>query len=190
MLLSDWLISIAALIWLITIAVFDIRERRVPHPLWTGVPMLVAAVYRLAVGQHQMIVAAAAVAVIVSERRHLQQKLLEGLILAAGVLVLGWLLLTGEFTAGMGIIGVIVFWVSWERHYIGGADAMALITCLILWPGIEFVVAYLAAGLIWSIAVRIRQGGWLKGHPSPGLAIIAAAAILYLVYQVYRTVII
>ena len=137
-----------------------------------------------------MIVAAAAVVVLVSERRHLQQKLLEAVILAAGVLVLGWLLFTGELTAGMGIIGVIVFWVSWERHYIGGADAMALITCLILWPGIEFVIAYLAAGLIWSLAVRIKQGGWLKGHESPGLAIVAAAAILYLVYQVYRTVII
>ncbi len=135
MLISDWLISIAALLWLITIAVFDIRERRVPHPLWTGVPMLVAAVYRLVVGQHQVIVAAAAVVVLVSERRHLQQKLLETIILVAGILVLGWLLFSGEFTAGMGIIGIIVFWVSWERHFIGGADAMALITCLILVAG-------------------------------------------------------
>jgi len=190
MLLPDWLISIAALIWLITIAVFDIRERKVPHMAWTGIPMLVAAVYRLLSGQHGMIVAAAAVVVLVSERRHLQQKLLEGIILAAGILIVGWLLLTGEFIAGMGIIGVIVFWVSWERKYIGGADAMALITCLILWPGIEFVIAYLVAGLVWSLIIRIRQGGWLKGHESPGLAIVAAAAILYLGYQVYRFLII
>ena len=86
----------------------------------------------------------------------------------AGVLVLGWLLLTGEFTAGMGIIGIIVFWVSWERHYIGGADAMALITCLILWPGIEFVVAYLVAGLIWSLGGpdqgrRLAEGARIAG---------------------------
>ena len=45
-------------------------------------------------------------------------------------------------------------------------------------------------GLGWSLGVRIKEGGWLKGHWSPGLAIIAAAAILYLIYQVYRTVII
>lgn len=186
--LSDWLISIAAIIWLITIAVFDIRWRRVPSPAWTGLPMLVAAVYRLVYGQHVMIVAAAAVAVLVSERRHLQQKVLEGFILAAGILILGWLLFTTELTTGMGIIGIIVFWASWERHYIGGADAMALITCLMLWPGIEFVLCYLVAGLVWSLGVRIKEGGWLKGHPSPGLAIIAAAGILYLVYQVYRTV--
>jgi hypothetical protein len=190
MLLPDWLISIAALIWLITIAVFDIRERRVPHPAWTGVPMLVAAVYRLLSGQHEMIVAAAAVAVIVSERRHLQQKLLEGIILAAGVLILGWLLFTSGMTTALGVVGVIVFWLSWERKFIGGADAMALITCLMLWPGIEFVIAYLVAGLVWSLVVRIKEGGWLKGHPSPGLAIVAAAAILYLGYQVYRFLII
>jgi dolichol kinase len=185
--LSDWLISIAALIWLITIAVFDIRERKVPHPVWTGLPMLVAAIYRLATGQNMLIVAAAAVVVVVSERRHLQQKVLEAFILAAGILVLVWLLFTTPLATAMGIIGVIVFWVSWERHYIGGADAMALITCLILWPGIEFVGAYLIAGLIWSLAVRIKQGGWLKGHESPGLAIIAAAAVLFMAYQAYRS---
>ncbi|MGB7540334.1 MAG: hypothetical protein WBM17_17465 [Anaerolineales bacterium] len=190
MLLPDWLISASALGWLIIIAVFDIRERKVPHPVWTGVPMLVAAVYRLVSGQHQMIVAAAVVAVVISERRHLQQKMLEGIILAAGILVMGWLLFTTELTGAMGIIGIIVFWASWERKYIGGADAMALITCLIVWPGIEFVIAYLVAGLGWSLGVRIKEGGWLKGHPSPGLAIIAAAAIFYLAYQVYRTVII
>ena len=104
-LISDWLISIAALLWLITIAVFDIRERRVPHPLWTGVPMLVAAVYRLVVGQHQVIVAAAAVVVLVSERRHLQQKLLETIILVAGILVLGWLLFWASSPPGWGSSG-------------------------------------------------------------------------------------
>jgi hypothetical protein len=155
--------------------------------VWTGLPMLVAAIYRLATGQNMLIVAAAAVVVVVSERRHLQQKVLEAFILAAGILVLVWLLFTTPLATAMGIIGVIVFWVSWERHYIGGADAMALITCLILWPGIEFVGAYLIAGLIWSLAVRIKQGGWLKGHESPGLAIIAAAAVLFMAYQAYRS---
>jgi hypothetical protein len=186
--LSDWLISIAALGWLLIIAWFDIRERKVPHPAWTGIPMLVAAVYRLVSGQNMLIVVAAAVAVLISERRHLQQKALESLILVAGILLLGWLMFTTEIATGYGIVGVIVFWLSWERKYIGGADAMALITCLILWPGVEFILAYLAAGLVWSLGVRIRQGGWLKAHPSPGLAIIAAAGILYLMDQVYRAV--
>jgi hypothetical protein len=186
--ISDWLISAAAILWLITIAVFDVRERRVPSPAWTGIPMLAAAVYRLVYGQHVFVVAAAAVAVLVSERRHLQQTLLEGFILAAGIIALGWLLFTTEITTGMAVIGVIVFWISWERHFIGGADAMALITCLILWPGIEFVMCYLVAGLAWSLIIRIREGGWLKGHWAPGIALIASAAILYLLYQIYRTV--
>jgi hypothetical protein len=184
--LSDWLISVAAILWLLVVAWFDIRERKVPSPAWTGIPILVAAVYRLASGRHEMIVAAAAVALVVSERRHLQQKLLEGLILAAGILVLGWLMFTVEITAGYGIVGIIIFWIAWERKYIGGADAMALITCLIVWPGLEFQIAYLIAGLGYSLAVRIKEGGWLKGHPSPGLVIVALGAALYILWKSYQ----
>jgi hypothetical protein len=185
--LSFWLISASALLWLLTVAWFDIRKRQVPSAAWTGVPMLAAAVYRLASGQGELIVAAAAVALVVSERRHLQQKMLEGITLAAGIVLMVWLLFRAEPAVATGIIGILVFWVSWERRYIGGADAMVLITCLILWPGVEFILAYLIAGLVWSVGVRIREGGWLKPHPTPGLTIIALAGILYLVYQVFRT---
>jgi len=188
MTIIDWIISLAAIYWLITIAVFDIRTRKVPNPAWTGIPMLVAAVYRLLSGRMEMIVAAAAVVVIVSERRHLKQRVLEGLVLAAGMLVLGWLLFTTGISTAAGIIGIIVFWVAWELRLIGGADAMALITCLMLWPGTEFVLAYLIAGLGWSLGVRIKEGGWLKGHSTPGLAIVAAAAILYIFYQAARVI--
>lgn len=184
--LSDWLISSAAILWLLTVAWFDIRERKVPSSAWTGIPILVAAVYRLASGQHPMIVAAAAVVLAVSERRHLQQKILEGFILAAGILVLGWLMFTVEITAALGIVGVIIFWIAWELRYIGGADAMALITCLILWPGVEFQMAYLAAGLVYSLVIRIKEGGWLRAHPSPGLVIVALGAIFFLTWRLLR----
>jgi Flp pilus assembly protein protease CpaA len=181
----DWIVSLAALGWLTAVAVFDIRTRKVPNPFWTGIPMVLASAYRLLSGTHQWVIAAAATAVLVSERRHLKQKLLEGLILVAGFLILVWLMFTTETDAAYGIVGVIVFWMSWELKYIGGADAMVLITCLLLWPGIEFVLAYLIAGLGWSLGARIKQGGWLKSHPVPGLAVVATAAILYLIYQVY-----
>jgi hypothetical protein len=181
--LSDGLISIAAILWLFVVAWFDLRERKVPHAAWTGIPLLVASVYRLVSGQHQMVVAAVAIVLLVSERRHLQQRILEGFILAAGILVLGWLMFTVEITAGLGIVGVIVFWIAWERHYLGGADAMALITCLMLWPGTEFLMAYLIAGLGWSLGVRIRKGGWLKAHPVPGLAVVALGALFFLAWR-------
>jgi hypothetical protein len=181
--LSDWLISIAAILWLLTVAWFDIRERKVPHPAWTGIPLIVAAIYRLVSGEHQMVVAAVAIVLLVSERRHLQQKILEGFILAAGILVISWLMFTVEITAGLGIVGIIVFWIAWERHYLEGADAMALITCMMIWPGTDFLTAYLIAGLVWSVVVRIREGGWLKSHPVPGMAIVALGALLFLSWR-------
>jgi hypothetical protein len=170
MLSIDWAISIAALGWLIAVAVFDIRTRQIPSPFWTGVPMLLAGAYRVLSGPSALIAAAAAVVVIVSERRHLRHKGLEALALAAGILAIVLIFFIADIPIQSGIAGVIVFWVSWELHYIGGADAMTLITCVLLWPRIEFVLAYLVAGLIWSFGVRVKEGGWLKGHWVPGLA--------------------
>jgi Flp pilus assembly protein protease CpaA len=184
MAIFGWVISVVALVWLIVVAVFDIRTRQVPSPLWTGIPLIVAAAYRLAAGTQAIIVAAAAVVLLVSERRHLQQKLLEAFVVAAGILVLGFILLRFGIFNATGIVGIIVFWVAWELKLIGGADAMVLIACTLIWPGVEFVYAYLLAGLAWSVGVRIKEGGWLKGHDVPGLAVAAAAAALYLLYRV------
>jgi hypothetical protein len=183
-----WTISLIALGWLIAMAVFDIRTRRVPSPYWTGIPMLLAVAIRVLSGTAALMAAAAAVVVIVSERRHLKNKLLEALVLAAGILAIGLIFFTADIPTQSGIGGVVVFWVSWELHYIGGADAMTLITCVLLWPNIEFLLAYLAAGLIWSLGVRIKEGGWLKGHWVPGLAIVATAGIFYLAYQLFLAV--
>jgi hypothetical protein len=183
MTLFDWIVSLAALAWLTAIAVFDIRTRKVPSPLWTAIPMLLAAAVRLLSGSEQSIVAAAAVVVAVSERRHLKQRVQEILVAAAGILILGWIIFSVGIFKTTGIIGVVVFWAAWELHWIGGADAMVLITCLMVWPGMEFVYAYLLAGLGWSIGVRIREGGWWKGHAVPGLAIVFTGAILYLLYR-------
>jgi hypothetical protein len=183
-----WAISLAALGWLIAVAVFDIRTRQVPSPYWTGIPLLLAGALRVLSGPSALIAAATAVAVAVSERRHLNHKGLEALTLAAGIVALVLIFFLSDVGTQNGIIGVVVFWVSWELHYIGGADAMALITCVLLWPQIEFILAYLVAGLIWSLGVRVKDGGWLKGHPVPGLAVVATAGIFYLLYQIYLVV--
>jgi Flp pilus assembly protein protease CpaA len=184
----DWIISLAALAWLIAVAVFDIRTRKVPNPLWTGIPLLAAVAIRVLNGTAQWMAAVAVIAVVISERRHLQQKMLEALVLAAGVVAIVWIFFIADVPTQSGIAGVVVFWLSWELHYIGGADAMTLITCVLIWPNIEFLLAYLAAGLIWSLGARIKQGNWLKFHPVPGLAVVATAGFLYLIYQVYLAV--
>jgi Flp pilus assembly protein protease CpaA len=178
MTLLEWIISLAALFWLAVIAVFDIRERQVPNPLWTAVPLALAAVYRLASGRMPMVAAAALIAVVVSERRELKNRVVETMVLVAAVILLLVLTAVADRDSAVGMIGILVFWTSWELRWIGGADAMALITCILIWPGMTFILAYLAAGLIWSLGVRIREGGWRRGHWVPGLGIVATAAVL------------
>jgi Flp pilus assembly protein protease CpaA len=174
----EWLVSIAALIWLVVIAIFDIRDRQVPNPLWTAVPLVLAAVFRLASGRELIIALAALVAVVISERRQLKNRAVEVMLLAAALVFFLIMVVTAERVEAIGLIGICVFWVSWELRWIGGADAMALITCVLIWPGMAFILAYLVAGIIWSVGVRIREGGWRRGHWVPGLGIIATAAIL------------
>jgi phosphatidylserine synthase len=180
-----WIVSLIALCWLIAIAVFDIRQRKVPNPYWTGIPILAAIVFRVLSGAEGWMAAAAVVTVIISERRHLEHKGLEALALAAGGVMIALIFFSVNTLTQAGIAGILVFWISWELHYIGGADAMTLITCVLLWPSTDFLLAYLAAGLIWSLGVRIKEGGWRKSHSVPGLAIVALAGIFFLLYQGY-----
>jgi Flp pilus assembly protein protease CpaA len=181
----DWFISLAALIWLVIVSIFDIRERKVPHLLWTAIPFLLAAVYRLFSGHVQMIVLAAALMVAASERHQLKNRAVEWILMIVVLVVIIWLLVTQETSIAIGIAGIFIFWLSWEIHWIGGADAMALITCVLLWPGVVFLVAYLIAGLIWSLGVRLKEGEWRRGHWVPGLAIVATAAVIYLLNLVF-----
>jgi hypothetical protein len=184
----DWIISLIALGWLIAMAVFDIRTRRVPSPYWTGIPLMLAIATRVLSGTAALMAAAVVVVLVVSERRHLKQKVLEALVLVAGILAIILIFFTADIPTQSGIACMVVFWVSWELHFIGGAEAMTLITCILLWPNIEFLLAYLIAGLLWSLGVRIKEGGWLKGHWVPGQAIVAMAGIIYLIFQIYLVV--
>jgi len=184
MIYLDWLISIVALIWLIVMAFFVIRKHQSLGPRWTWLPLLLAMAIRIFSSQAALMAAAVAVVLVVSERRHLKQKALEAMVLIAGILAIGFIFFNADIPTESGIGGVLVFWIAWELHYISGAESMTLITCVVLWPNVEFLLSYLAAGLIWAIGVRIKDGGWLKSHAMPMSAIIAFSGVIYLAYQV------
>jgi hypothetical protein len=171
--------------WLIAVAILDIRTRQLPSPYWTGIPLLLAVVIRMLSGTAGWMAAVTLVTVVISERRHLKNKLLEVLVLAAGILAIVLIFFTADIPTQSGIAGLVVFWISWELHFIDGSDAMTLITCVLLWPNIEFLLAYLMAGLIWSIGVRIKEGNWLKSHRIHMPRVIAFSAGIYLVYQLF-----
>jgi hypothetical protein len=186
MLISDWIISLCALTWL---AIMYFYERSQPTKLgavWIFLPFLVSAAFRVVNGQYYMVAAAAVMVLLVAERSHLQSKLLERIIFAAAILLMGWMLFTAPLVAGYGIVGILVFWIAWELHTIEGEIAIMLITLQILWPGFEFISVYLVVLLVWAIIVRIREGGWLKSHATPGKPQITVAAAAFMAYQAYR----
>ena len=184
MIYMDWLISSIALIWLIVMAVIVIRKHQLLSPRWTWIPLLLAMAIRVISGQAVWMAAAVAVVLLISERRHLKQKVLEVMVLVAGILAIGFIFFSADIPTKSGIGGVLVFWIAWELHYISGAESMTLLTCVLLWPNVEFLLAYLSAGLIWVIGVRIKAGDWLKSHAMPMSAIIAFSGAIYLAYQV------
>jgi hypothetical protein len=183
MIYVEWLISFVALGWLITAAVIGIRTRRALPPTWIWIPLLAAGAVRLLRGTAGWMAVVVVVVLVVSERGHLKQKALEGLALIAAILAIGFIFFISDIPTQSGIGGVLVFWISWELKFIPGSDAMTLIACVLLWPNIEFLSAYLIAGLTWSIGVRIKEGGWLRSHIISFPSVIAFSGVLYLGYH-------
>ncbi len=186
MLIFDWIISFCALAWLLILWFYERSQHTKLGAVWIILPFLVSVAFRVINGQFFMVAAAAVMVLLAAERSHLQSKLLEIIIFSAAILIIGWMLFTSSLVAGYGIVGILIFWVSWELHAIEGDIAIILLTLQILWPGFEFISVYLVVLLVWAIIVRIREGGWLKSHVMPGKSLIAVAAAAFLAYMAYR----
>jgi hypothetical protein len=188
MTIGAWIISLCALGWLAVMWLYERGQNAVLHPLWIILPFLVAAAYRLLGGPSLFIAAAAAIVLLAAERKHLQNRLLEMLIVITAIIGVSWILFTMQIPTAYGVVGIIVFWLSWELHAIEGKDAIVLITCQILWPGLEYITVCLAVVLGWALIARIREGGWLKRHAMPGTLLILISAGLFILYSAYQAI--
>ncbi|MCC7359924.1 MAG: hypothetical protein IT317_10630 [Anaerolineales bacterium] len=189
------LLELAVLIWLAPLALYDLRRKEVPHMACVAVPCLAAIVYSLAGGIWQLS-AAAAIAVVASERSFVRDVRVRRWLFSVALAVACLLVLdSGE--AAPGAIGVIGFWLAFELGWWAGADAVVAITLALLWPGVELLVAIAAAHLgimviLW-LARKLRvvceriQGGQSSMHLQsnagpgttlPGLPIITLAVVL------------
>jgi hypothetical protein len=186
MTLPGWIISLCALVWLGILWFYKRSQHANMSLIWLILPIVFAAAFQLLSKQSPLVAAAAGVVLLVAERNHLQSKLLEWLILIAGILAIGWMLFTAPINTAYGIVGILVFWFSWELRAIDSETAIILMTCQILWPGMEFVFACLVVFLGWALIVRIREGGWLKAHAVQGLPLVAVSAIVFLAYMAYK----
>lgn len=178
-------LEVAALIWLLPLAVYDLRRREVPHIACVAVPCLGAAIYA-GVNEAPQLAGVAILVIAASERRIVQHHLIRTIALA-GAILLAFVLALASGHVAPGAIAILGFWLAYELDWWAGADALAAITLALLWPDIMLLVALGIAHL--AVAVGVRVGGSWNGikpksvvaRSVPGLPVIGLAALLHVV---------
>jgi hypothetical protein len=174
------------LIWLAIISMFDLRHREVPHTAWVAIPLVGAMVYQAVFGNWQLTFLSAVVA-LVSERKRLAE-LAE---LNLGTIIF-WspFILTGIYLADrvnpFGAIAIIGFWLAWELHCWGGADAVTSIALVLIWPDVQLILALLAVHALVAIITTgfslLKERRW-RVHQLPGLPLLFLSVLLRAIIQ-------
>ena len=177
----DWIIFGLVVTWLGTVSWFDIRKSEIPHSAWVVIPLIGAGLYRIWQGDWTLVLLAAVVAA-VSERYRISQAFgweeLSRIITWLPLLFLGaFLSIQSSPLAALAIIG---FWAAWELKWWGGADAVAAISIILIYPKITFILAFLIVHVIATVMLTIRSLIKEKTahlHRIPGLPLILIAVI-------------
>jgi len=187
----DWIIFGLVVTWLGIVSWFDIRRNEIPHSAWVVIPLIGAAVYRILQGDWTLVLLAGVVAA-VSERNRISQAFgweeLNRIITWLPLLFLGvFLSIQSSPLSALAIIG---FWVAWELMWWGGADAVSAITVCLIWPGMFFIISFLAIHIIVVIAsglVSMVREHKIKLHRLPGLPILLVSVLILKVGIIFLT---
>jgi hypothetical protein len=172
----NWIIFGIVMGWLGIVSWFDIRKNEIPHPAWVVIPLMLACLYRFEQGGWALVLMAAAVSM-ASEREWLAIFLhmdeVRMLLSWTPLLFLGLYFAVQENPiAAMAILG---FWLAWELKCWGGADAVAAITLLLIYPEINYLLSFFAVHLLvlivlWTVSFFAGKGSGL--HRTPGLPLL------------------
>jgi hypothetical protein len=183
----DWIIFGLVVVWLGIISWFDIRKNEIPHSVWVIIPLIGACFYRTWQGNWALVLLTILVAA-VSERERISQ-------------LFGWeeigkmitwfpLLFLGVYlsiqTSPFAALAIIGFWVAWELKCWGGADAVAALTIILIYPEVTFILAFLGIHVIAALGLAIRsllKSKSVKLHKIPGLPLLLLAILSYQIAQ-------
>jgi hypothetical protein len=184
----DWVIFGCVIAWLGVVSWFDIQKNEIPHSAWVIIPLIGACVLRAWHGDWAPVLLAILVAA-VSERERISQIVrreeIGRRITWLPLLFLGaYLSIHVSPFAALAIIG---FWVAWELKWWGGADALAAMTIILIYPELPFVLAFLVVHIIASIGLAVRS--LIKDkkfglNKIPGLPLLFIAVLLFQIVQV------
>lgn len=179
----DWIIFGLVVLWLGVISWFDLRKNEIPHSLWVIIPLMGAVAYQVWLGGWRFALVALLVAA-VSERERIAQILgwdeIGTIVSWIPIVFLGACLpMQLSPVATLAIIG---FWIAWELKCWGGADAVAAITLILLYPEIGLILAFFMVHGVTTLGLMI--GSLIKDdkvclHRIPGLPLLLVTVILY-----------
>ena len=177
----DWIVFGLVVTWLGIISWFDIRKSEIPHGAWVVIPLIGAGLYRIWQGGWALFLLAALVAT-VSERYRISQAFgweeLRRIITWLPLLFLGAFL--SNQSSPLAALAIIGFWAAWELKWWGGADAVAAISIILIYPKITFILAFLIVHVIATVMLTIRsliKEKTARLHRIPGLPLILIAVI-------------
>jgi hypothetical protein len=185
----NWIIFSLVLIWLGIISWFDIRKNEIPHSFWVILPLIGACVFQASQGDWRLVLLAVFV-VAISERERLSQLLHRGEICK----IFTWfpILLLGLFFAiqfsPIAAFAILGFWVAWELKWWGGADGVAALTLILIYPKVTFILAFLGVHVIVTLGLTIcslLKSKSIKLHQIPGLPLLLLAVMSYQIVQCF-----
>jgi hypothetical protein len=184
----EWIIFGCVMVWLGIISWFDIRKNEIPHSVWVVIPLIGACLLRAWQGDWALVLLTVLVAA-ASERDRLSRIVGWGEI--GRIMIWLPLLIVGAYlsfqVSPIAALAIIGFWVAWELKWWGGADAVAAMTIIMIYPELPFVIAFLAVHIIASIGLAVRS--LIKDkkfglNKIPGLPLLFIAVLLFQIVQV------
>ena len=184
----DWVIFGCVIAWLGVISWFDIQKNEIPHSAWVIIPLIGACVLRAWQGSLALVFLTILVAA-ASERARLSRIVGWGeigrIFTWLPLLILGaYLSVYGSPIAALAIIG---FWVAWELKWWGGADAVAAMAIILVYPELLFVLTFLVVHMLATIGLALRSLVREKKvglNKIPGLPLLLIAILLFQIMQV------
>ena len=179
----DWIIFGLVVTWLGVISWFDIRKNEIPHSAWVIIPLIGACSYRAWQGDWALVLLSVIIAA-VSERERLSRIVRREEI---GILIC-WipLLFLGAYlsvqVSPIAALAIIGFWVAWEMRWWGGADALAAMTIVLIYPELAIILAFLVVHVVVSIGLAVRslvKGKKVGINKIPGLPLLLMAVLLF-----------
>lgn len=179
----DWIIFGIVVAWLGIISWFDIRKNEIPHSVWVIIPLMGACFFRTWQGDWRLVLLTLLIAA-VSERERISHLFrweeIGKMITWFPLLFLGVYL--SVQTSPFAALAIIGFWAAWELKWWGGADAVAALSIILIYPEVTFILVFLAVhifasmGLLMASIIREKR---IRMHRVPGLPLLFAIVLIF-----------